>query len=782
MRWSYQILVLLLTVAITPWPVQAKKPGSLRDDDAGRFVLRYAGAFANGRVDEWAAADLACLNRRKQDPGVAPQTAAQACWTATLQAHTAMTAQDAETGVFDAVGRGAGFGLLHDRHRASENWKDYPPAVFLSPPVVQRDHGPAPEIAVTRVWPAQPLALLNIAGSEPVTVRGQAVDVRIRYPDPLTAPLALRPEEIWWVSGTQRRFGPVHEVQARFIVVSGLKQFGYPVDRAVMNEALPGAPLIPTTHYGLRPDAGRRFETVSSDMLVKGELLPGSARWWERDEADALFRQALDRAAHLPAADRAALLTRLLLLDPADADVHAMRGDDSYLAFLRQGVAKGGLAARDETALWRQAELYWTVQAQTWRQELTAVSEGYEPAADALYRAIASYEALAQQRRATPEQRRRLGALNRWNNDPKAALAIHEPLLAESAPDTPFYGLVLADIAWDRIQWVSWERRYDHPWLEQAAGEAQKAAALLSQPEERLIATYVLVATESLRVPRNTDALARQLALVKQDVDRIPGTKGLLGHLVANDLVKALTPESQAVVLPSPPRSMEVLDVAVHANPPKQDIVWQWNFDQDAPGALPAGFVPLRIDGSESADWQVAADHDGTGHNQLLTQASRCATPGCVRLLVVERVKATFPDLTVQIRPREWTGDGEAGLALAVRDARNYYAVTLQPATGLVTTRQVSDGIVTTLGRTTVKLAARPWHTLRVQRINFLHLDKGRLGVFVDGAQVAAVDDALLPPEGQVGVITFGAAAVEFDGLHLVDLVSNRPLSKPAAY
>jgi hypothetical protein len=372
--------------------------------------------------------------------------------------------------------------------------------------------------------------------------------------------------------------------------------------------------------------------------------------------------------------------------------------------------------------------------------------------------------------------------LNRWNNDPGAALAIHEPLLVDSSPDTPFYGLVLADIAWDRIQWVSWERRYDHPWLDQAVVEAQRAAALLRRPEEKVIADYVLVAAESLRVPRDTEAFSRQLALVKQDVDQIPGTKGLLGHLLANDLVKALTPDARGVVLPSPPRSMEVLDVAVHANPPKQDIVWQWNFDQDAPGAPPSGFVPLRLDGSESPDWQVAADPDGTGRNHRLTQLNRCAAPGCVRLLVAERARATYPDLTVQIHALDEAADGEAGLALAVRDAHNYYAVTLSPASGLVTTRRFTDGVTTMLGQATVKLAARPWHSLRVQRINFLHLDKGRLGVFVDGAQVAAVDDAVLPAEGQVGVITLGPAAVEFDGLHLLDLVSNRPLSKPAAY
>jgi hypothetical protein len=136
----------------------------------------------------------------------------------------------------------------------------------------------------------------------------------------------------------------------------------------------------------------------------------------------------------------------------------------------------------------------------------------------------------------------------------------------------------------------------------------------------------------------------------------------------------------------------------------------------------------------------------------------------------------------VQIQALSVQGGGDAGIALAMRDNRNFYAVTLNSSTGMVTTRRVKDGQVTILGQTVAKLVSRPWHTLRVQRINFLHLDRGRLGVFVDGAQVAAVADAVLPDEAQVGLVTFGQTAAKFDGLHVLDLVSNRPLSSPAAY
>lgn len=770
----------------SPWSNAAPSRVKL-DEDTGRFALHYVEALSHSQIESWASADLGCLSRaRAVAPGLVPTLTpdlARHCWDDTLKGHTIMVAQQAESGVFNATGRGIGLGLLADRHRATENWKDYPPAVFISPPIILKDHAPNPQTTVVRTSPVQSFALSNIKSGSLVSLSGQAVDIKILYPDPLTAPLALRPEEIWWVNGAQRQFGPVREVVARFIVVTGLRKFGFSADRAVLNEVLPGTPLIATTHYGLRPDNGRKFERADPTRpVVKGELVPGSTQWWDSADAEPMVQVALGRAPYLSPNERTELLTRLLLIDPNHTGAHTLRGEDAYQAFLKQGIAKGGLAANDGAALQRIAELYWTIQAQTWRQELTAVAEGYEPAADALYQSLASYDALGQLHQATSEQRRRLGVLTRWNNDPTDALGIHEALLRETAPGTAEYAKILTEVAWDRIQFVSWNRRYDHPWLQQAHAEAEHAVELLTQPYDKLHAHYALVAVESLSVPRDLDRFQQQMRQIKQDLDQIPGVKGLQGQLIANDLVKSLTADAKAIVLPSPPRSREVLDVAVHANPPKQDIIWQWNFDQDQPGHLPAGFATLGFQSEQAKGWQVQVDQSTPNETQRLVRAAACQTENCIRLLVATEVRTTYPDVTVQVRTPSASEQGEAGLAVAVTDQANYYAITLQPGTGLVTTRRIVNGNVTVLGQVTAKLAPRSWHTIRVQRINFLHLDKGRLAVYIDGAQVAAVDDAVLPQDGQVGFIAMGPGEAQFDGLHILDLVSNRTFSKPAAY
>ncbi|MBL8054342.1 MAG: hypothetical protein CCU26_04945 [Nitrospira sp. UW-LDO-01] len=784
-----ELVILLIGIFLFAYPAlnNAAPPQLKPGEDASRFVLHYVEALSHSRIEGWASADLGCLSLArattdKQSSQLAPEMARR-CWDDTLHGHIEMVTQQAESGVFNATGRGIGLGLLADRHRATENWKDYPPAVFVSPPIILNQHAPTPQTTIRRISPAQSFALSNIKKDSLVSVSGQAVDIQILYPDPFTAPLALRPEEIWWVNGSQRQFGPVREVTARFIVVTGLRKFGFSADRAVMNEVLPGTPLIATTHYGLHPDNGRKFDRVNpAQPFVKGELVPGSTQWWKRTEAEPLIQAALDRAPHLSSTERGELLTRLLLIDPNHTDAHLLRGEDAYQAFLKQGIVKGGLAANDGEALKRIAELYWTIQAQTWRQELTAVAEGYEPAADALYRSLASYEALGQLRQATSEQRRRLGVLTRWNNDPTGALSIHEALLRDTTSGTAEYARILTEIAWDRIQFVSWNRRYDHPWLQQAHAEAEQAVELLMQPYDMLHAHYALVAVESLSVPRNLDQFQQQMRQVKQDLDQISGVKGLQGQLVANDLVKSLTADATTIVLPSPPRSREVLDVAVHANPPKQDIIWQWNFDQEQLGHPPTGFVILGRQGEQADGWQVQADQTIPNEAQRLVHASACETENCLRVLVATKVRTTYPDVTVQVRTPNSTDQGELGLAVAITDPANYYAITLQPGTGQVTTRRIVNDRVTILGQATAKLAPKSWHTIRVQRINFLHLDKGRLAVYIDGAQIAAVDDAILPQDGQVGFIALGPGEAEFAGLHVLDLVSNRTFSKPAAY
>ncbi|MCS6290486.1 MAG: hypothetical protein H8K10_16140 [Nitrospira sp.] len=760
------------------------KSATAGQHSATRIVLQYGAALAGDRVAEWAALDLGCLTLRRER-GVSEQTD-RACWDDTLKVHRELVQDQPETGIFEAVGRGVGFGLLSETHRHADYWKDYMPAVLVSPAAIGKDGGPGPALEILKVSPVRQFALRNLTGLEPVRVSGHTVEVRVSYLDPLTAPLALRPGEVWWASSTLRRYGPVRELAVRFVVVSGLRRLGYPVDQAVVNEALPGAPVQVGIHYGRLPqttDPGGQHNEALKNRLGAGGLVLGSARWWDRKDAHQAFAAGLVRAQQMPhSPERTRLLTRLTLIDHADQALHTVIAHDRLQTFLREGLTKSGISGSGEAVTAGLAELYWNLQAQTWRQELTEVAMGHSAAAEAFYQAIESFERVTAGGQMAPEERRQLGVLYRWNNDATAALAVHEALLKDTTSANSLHGRVLSDLAWDRIQWLSWERRYGHPWLEQARQEAEQAVQEVKDPVDKLIAAYALVLVEALRVPREPAQLEERFQIVKTWHDRISGAAGVWPYLIGNDIVKALVPEGAQVLLPRTDRASDVSNVEIHAEPPRQDIVWQWNFDQDLADALPRGFVALSTPGADSPGWRVLPDGQTPTLGQLVVQDRPCATGECAHLLLADRVRTTYPDIVVQIQDLSADGGGEAGIALAARDNKNFYAVTLNASTGRLTTRRVFEGRTTVLGETTVKLSQRPWHSLRVQRINFIHLDRGRLGVFVDGAQVTAVDDTLLPEGGLIGLVTVGRTTAKFDSLHVLDLVSNRPLSGHAAY
>lgn len=782
---SVRIGVLCAVILIqTVLPAWAGSPRGAGTERPAQIAVQYVLALAAEQVEEWAGLDLGCLSRQ---PAAADRQAAQACWQEMLDAHRALVADDPETGIFGAVGRGVGFGLLSDRHRQSDLWREYPPSLFVSPVVVRKDHGPIPHLKVAKVEPTRPIALVLSKETEPASVRGTAVDLAVTYPDPLTAPLALRPEEVWWTNGAVRRYGPIRQVVVRFIVVSGLRKLGYSKDSAVLNETLPNAPSIPGVRYDRLSESGRAFGRAagrSSEPFLRSGLVPGSARWWDRAQAGERFDAALRDAQRAPvASERVATLTRLLLLDWRHPEVNAQLGNELYRQFLSEGLARSGIKAQDEAVQFRLAELYWNLQAQTWRQELTAVAVGYEPAADALYGAIATLEVGARDPSASVEIRRRLGAVYRWNNDGESALHVHEELLkGNGESDEPARrGQLLVEIAWDRIQWVSWNRRYDHPWLLQAEAEAQQALTLARAPEEKLLAAEALLLIEALSTSRNMAQLRELAQISRHWYDQIPGVEELWAYLIGNDIVKAVVPEGESVTLPLPPRSPDVLDVGIHARPPAQDLLRGWEFDSQEVGQPPEGFSAVVIGDRQAGVWRIEEDPDAPTAPNVLVQTTGCVAQDCLQFLLADVAPFQYPDVTVQLRLVSGGPQAGAGLALAGRDS-GLYAVLFIPATNTMSIYRVENGRAALLGSAAIKPTEGGWHHLRVQRSNFANVSLPRLEIYFDGAEALAVVNDGIGDIDRVGPATQGDAVAKFDAFHVLDMVSNRPLSKPAAY
>ncbi len=754
-------------------------------DPAGRMALQYAEAMAAGRVEAWAGLDLGCLTKRRT--GASSKDSDEACWKATLAAHSDLLADQSEEGIFGAQGRGVGFGLLDESHRKADLWRDYPPAVFVSPAAWQRGSAPQPQIKFLKTLPVRVTGLQVSETQPPVRVSVTLVELSVTYPEPLAAPLALRPGEPWWASGQIRRYGPVRDLIVRVPVLSGLKAAGYPVDQAVLSAGLPETPMLLGTGGGGISEIGRTSdrpgETTGGQELAGGLLL-GSARWWDRTSAANQFAAELrDVRGLAPSPERLARMRRLMRLDPDDLELNRLLGQDSYRTLLNTGLAKGKIDGPDEDMRRRLAELYWTIQAPTWRQELTEVAVGYSESAEALYRAARALGIVVKNSDADLETVRRFGALQRWNNDSEDALRIHEGALGRLTPaQSRLRGQFLAEVAWDRLQWIFWTRRYEHPWLAQAKQEAEEALGLADTPMDKLVAAEAMLVAEALSVPRQAARVQASLELVREWHGKLQKVSGLWPHLIANDMVKAFIPESASVTLPSTARSSEVLDVRIHATPPPQDLLRTWLFDQDQSGAAPRGFTATATAGGGGSPWIVQPDAEAPTSPHVLAHDAGCSTPDCFDVLLAEATGYAFPDVTVHLRLAPGATDGGAGIVMEASDRRLSYVVTLNEATQTVAIYRLAEGQATLLDRTSVQLAKRPWHLLRVQRNNFVNVSKPRLSIFVDNREVSAVTDDAIPNLDRIGLVTRGAVQARFDRLQALNLVSNQPLSSPAAY
>jgi len=760
-----------------------------KSTDAKAVAATYAEALANGKVGEWAALDLGCLVRAKGQPRSTnglKNKQQEACWNDTLQAHRKMAEQDAQTGVFGSSSLEGNFGLLHERHRVAATWREYPPAIFVSPSVVHVGSGPTPRLHVVKATAAQPVPLVRPKGDKIITVSGVGVDVKVSYDDPFTAPLALSPDEPAWAKGVTRKFGPVREVTTRFIVVSGLRKLGLSSDVAVLNEALPDSPGIPYAHYGMNPDPGRPWVQPGSNLdhpPLIGGLVLGSAVWWTAQGVGDRFTQAVAKLKTLPPGrERAHLVSRLRTLAPQNSELNAVAGDLYYEDFLMQAIARSGITTDDPVMRARSLEIFWTLQAQTWRQELTAVSNEYEPAATALYSAIGAYEIVLRNGTADAEQRRRLGALYRWNNDSDSALQTHEHLLNELSPTSPESGRVLSEIAWDKIQWVSWNRKYDHPWLAQALHQSKEAEARSQEPADKLVASYAHFVAEALHVPRNQAAVDQQLRVVKSWHDQAGKADGLWALLVGNDVVKSLLAEGAMVSLPTPARSEEVADIRIHAQPPKQDLLRKWDFDNGAPGTGPEGFTPQATGSNPVGKWQIAADSTAPSQPNVLSPTGSCTGEPCFNFLTTELKGYAYPDVTAQVLFSGETSNQGAGVVVGAEGSSTLYFVMLTLHDATVRFYRVRDDHVTLLATEAVRLGNRPWHILRAQRVNFMHINRPTLAAYIDGFMVSITPEDVIPPLDRYGLVVQGETKVKFDSLHVLDLVTNRPMSKPAAY
>jgi hypothetical protein len=205
----------------------------------------------------------------------------------------------------------------------------------------------------------------------------------------------------------------------------------------------------------------------------------------------------------------------------------------------------------------------------------------------------------------------------------------------------------------------------------------------------------------------------------------------------------------------------------------------QWAFDTQKPDEPPSGFSPVDFGEGPAAIWHVAADAEAPTKPNVVRGSSSCQESTCYRLLVADKFEYEYPDITVRLQLPGQGAVGIGGVVLGVKDAKNFYAVSVDLVGQTLEIFRVIDGKESVLGRAPIKPKAVAWHTLRVQRNTII--SKDFMETFFDGQLVASVEDQALGL-GRIGLLIRGKTTLSFDSLHAVPLYSHRPLSPPAAY
>jgi hypothetical protein len=183
------------------------------------------------------------------------------------------------------------------------------------------------------------------------------------------------------------------------------------------------------------------------------------------------------------------------------------------------------------------------------------------------------------------------------------------------------------------------------------------------------------------------------------------------------------------------------------------ELVSVWN----PSGALPDGCSPALTGGGRPPKWvNVEADN---GEARGVSEVSRDDTDYRFPLCIVDDPAfASLANLVTSIRFRAVAGkvDQAAGIAIRVKDARNYYVVRANALEDNVRLYVVLDGDRRQFAGKSIKVASGQWHSLRLRAVG------ERFTVFFDGAQMFEATDRRLSGPGRIALWSKADSVSEF--------------------
>ena len=419
-----------------------------------------------------------------------------------------------------------------------ENLSRYAPSFFVMSRLGTSPPGSGLRIEAIDSAPlaAASFTLRGHAGT--VAVPATRVRARITYQDPLTSPVTYAPGAYQWTNTVKRPKQALKGVTVAWVVLTGLKKLGFPVDAAVLN-----MPVVRTN------EAGGPITFVAES----GGYVTNTAVWWQPNDTPGLMIASVGRASMFPdLRERIAMLNRILIIDPYQPDALTLLTRDLYETLLAAAADLHQVQVGDSRLAVRFNQLYWDTYAQTTRMEISLGMEmgglTKPTPADYLYRLAPAMENLAKIRAEDLDNRLRLGIVYRWNNDQLAAIAAHEALIKDIPPQrSAFKARALIELAWSRIARISWNRTFDDPGIVVAYKEAEEAFNLTDRAMDKFAAVYTMAYSLMFTPNRDNQAVLERLTTARDWFLQLPGASPASWQsLLANDTLKGLVESDPA--------------------------------------------------------------------------------------------------------------------------------------------------------------------------------------------------------------------------------------------
>jgi len=502
--------------------------------DAAR---RYADAISKGDRITFGQLDFACQYRlvtaSPSGVKVAPtgdHPSYEACWKELTAGH-AQALKRTDIGM-DVLWPSAGPLVFY-----GDELSDTPASAFVMDAIGTSPPGSGLELTVTNSRRIPDGSFRLKPNGKVIAVPTTLVSITVEYRDPLTAPVTYAPDTVQWTSTVKRPRRAVKSVVTHWVVFTGLKRHGFPSDATVFHRPVDTTPEAP----------GMMAEQIPFTTEIS-RALPESLVWWGPNDQPGSLTAAAARAAGFPdLRDRVALLNRILIIDPNQVDALRVLTKHLYAVLLQEAAKGHSLTVKDPALSLTVNEFYWNIYAGAARLDLSNGMEmgglSQPTPADFLYRMLPALETLATIHPEQLDNRFRLGMAYRWNNDQLPMIETFEALV-HNIPDnlkTP-KAEALLQLAWSRINKVSWNRILHDPDSLRAYDNAETSSAMAELPIDKFLAEYTM-AYSMIFMPDYGDKakMLQHLTEAKRWFDKMPGKDDAVWrYFLHSELLKAV--------------------------------------------------------------------------------------------------------------------------------------------------------------------------------------------------------------------------------------------------